>query len=333
MSAKNRFRENMVTPSGSIPYGDSICSDGCVYSLDKFRPRFRLCWGNLVLRRLGMELDLSDQTVIEFIRDQVVFPLVDHSISGYVPRIPIILYSWNYDGYIVFIEKFTMKQYPQPFYSLICEFNPNKSQDDFLFISALISRLKALLGDYFIWDDTRTDFTFDVPYPISDVRILSRKAPSSYMGTFFFGKRGASGYTRIYDKLLEMKQKHHTDIGADWTRIEYESHSGYPVNYDPPFLLGDLGTHEVLRYVPMDSWPAALRTFAPKTARRIKRDGLRRIPFDPSQFDILYQRLLDRLELPAPYNVEYRNREEVEGEMYELERISAELRRFAKDID
>lgn len=333
MSSKNHFRENMVTPSGSIPYGDSICSDGCVYSLDKFKPRFRLCWGNLVLRRLGMELDLSDQTVIEFIRDQVVFPLVDHSIVGNARSGSIVIYSWNFDGYLLMIQRFKAFGYSQPFYSLICEFNPNKSRDDFRFIKALISRLKALLGDHFIWDDTRTDFTFDVPYQISDVRLLSRKSPASYMGTFYFGKRGESGYTRIYDKRQEMYDHYHTDIGSDWTRIEYESHSGYPVNYDPPFLLGDLGTHEVLRYVPMDAWLAALRTFDPKTARRIKRDGLRRIPFDPSQFDILYQRLLDRLELPAPYNVEYRNSEEVEGEMYELERISAELRRFAKDID
>ena len=212
------------------------------------------------------------------------------------------------------------------------EFNPNKllAWDE---LDGILSRLKAALGDRFVWDDTRTDFTFDVPYGISDVRLLSRKQASSYLGTYYFGVRGQSGYTRVYNKRQEMLDHYHQDIGQDWTRIEFESRGGYPVNYDVPYLIGDLGNHEVLRFVPMDAWPDALRTFDPRTARIIKRDSLRRLPFDPAHFQTLYDRLLERLQLPTPFNVEFRNREEADTVYYDLEQISSELRKFAKEID
>lgn len=330
MSKKFAFREGMNIPSGTIPYGDHIELDGCVYSIDKFRPRFRLKWGGLNPRIAGNEVPLSDDAVIDIVRDRVLLPAVDHMIVPYQGGSTVA--SWHFDGLLVFIHKFRAFHYDQPFYSVLVEFNPNKFER-WDILDAVISNLKALLGDFFCWDDTRTDFTYDVPYPISDVRLLSRKQGSSYMGTYYFGKRGESGYTRIYDKRKEMRDHYPLEIGQDWTRIEFESRGGYPVNYDPPYLIGDLGTHEVLRFVPMDSWPAALRTFDPKTASKIKRDALRRLPFDPSNFQTLFDRLLERLQLPRPFNVELRNRSQDEEEFSELEQLSAQLRKFAKDID
>lgn len=332
-SLKNRFREGMVAPPGAISYGDCVVLDGGVYSLDKFRPRFRFNWGNLNPHRLGDPVPLSDTLVVDFVREKVLYSLGDSCIAGSPGRRPRVVHSWNFGGYLFMIHKFTAFGYAQPFYSLLCEFNPNKVQDDFYIIKTVVARLKSVFGDSFVWDDTRTDYTFDVPYSIQDVRLLSRKSASSYCGTYYFGKRGESGYTRVYNKRQEILDRDHKDIGEEWTRVEYQSISGYEVNYDPPFLLGDLGNHEVLRYVPMDAWPAALRTFHPATARKIKQDSLIALPFHPEQFGLLYSRLLERLELPSPYNVEFRSRGDQAAVLEDLELISAELRRFAKDID
>lgn len=325
MSLKNRFRSGMAPSSESIPYGDHIEQDGCVYSIDKFRPRFRLGWGDLRPRIGGKLVPLSDEFLIDALRQDVLpYPYSQKGSS---------VCSWHpCDGLLVFLTKFNAFHHDQPFYSLMIEFNPNKllAWDE---LDGILSRLKAALGDRFVWDDTRTDFTFDVPYGISDVRLLSRKQASSYLGTYYFGVRGQSGYTRVYNKRQEMLDHYHQDIGQDWTRIEFESRGGYPVNYDVPYLIGDLGNHEVLRFVPMDAWPDALRTFDPRTARIIKRDSLRRLPFDPAHFQTLYDRLLERLQLPTPFNVEFRNREEADTVYYDLEQISSELRKFAKEID
>lgn len=329
MSWKEHFREGMATPSGVIPYGDKIEKDGVVYSIDKFRPRFRLAWGRLAPRRGGVVIGISDGAIKEWV-EQTLLSCYSGVLAAHGSSRSSVVSSWRINDYLIILHKFTPFHAVDPNYSLLVEFNPNKVSDGFGFIKKLIETFKLEMGEWFAWDDTRTDFTIDIDHPITDVRLLSRKSPSSYMGTYYFGKRGESGYTRVYNKRQELIDHYDIDIGREVTRIEYESRSGYPVNYDVPYLIGDLGKHEVLRFVPMDSWPAALRTFDPKTAKKIKEEALYNVPFDSTVFHILYDRLLSVLALPAPSNVEGRhNRQVVE----DIELISSELHKFAKNID
>ena len=65
MSIFDKQRKSMPIPSGLIPYWESRCVNGVVYSIDKCRLRFPLRWGQLRLI-CGDELLLpTDQNMIK----------------------------------------------------------------------------------------------------------------------------------------------------------------------------------------------------------------------------------------------------------------------------
>lgn len=320
---------NIRSHPGFIEYGNKIEADRCVYSIDKFRPRFVL--------RSAVDSDSFNLRCRDFICSLLASSGRPGGIGKAGFRAGTFWY-WPLSHCIVSLHKFLPFGSIEHTYSLLVEFNPNKFTDsDFEWIRSFIGQLRDQLessGRSFLWYDTRTDFTFDVPFSIDDVRLLSRKEASSYRGTYYFGQRGQSGYTRVYDKRLQLvSSPDHIEIGSDVTRIEYESRGCQPVNFDQPYLIGDLGNHQVLRYVPMDFWPAALRTFHPDTARKIKNNSLFAIPFDPSLFDVLYQDLLSMLNLPAPQNAQLVDDDKLDSDYLDIELVYAELRKFAKGID
>lgn len=324
---------------GDIPYKSEYRENDCVYSIDKFRIRIPLKWGTLRYRdKSGKEKALTDDRVISGVSDIL-------SRGGYKsfvePSKGRYLACWSscFDfPCFLFLHRFHPFHSVEDYYSVIIEFNPNKVPE-ISDIQDLILCFKNSLGDSFLWDELRCDFSFDVPYLIDDIRVLSRKASSSYLGTFYFGSRGGSGYLRIYDKRKEMLYHYYTDIERDVTRIEFERHLSQPFVFDIPYRIGNLYGHEVLRYVPMDQWCAALRTFDPKTAKKIKENCLIKIPFNPDIFFDLHSRLLDQLGLDTLSirdTVRQQNKdreEELKNMAYDLDIISSEINRWAKDPD
>lgn len=336
---------DMPAPSGVIPYGPFIHEDdGIVYSIDMFRPRFPIRWGSLRIAdpvRDGFFLPPTDQNVLRAFQSDVIFPLccVSPNPRKGEGRFNGNLYWWSFNGVRITLHKF------KPFgareddnYSCLLEFNPNKCLDNPV-LPVLFQRLKLICGPMFCWFNTRIDFTVDVPCPIKDVRLLTRKTGSSYNGTYYFGSRGSSGYTRVYDKRREMLDHYGVDIGREVTRVEYELRSGVPAVLDPPYLLAsDLGRYEILRYVAMADMIPALRTFDERTTAKIRKDCFKSIPFDPSIFELLRSQLLDYLGLDPDLcrdRSEYKALEaaSMEKEASDLELLMSSLRRFCGDID
>lgn len=283
--------------ASTIPYGIKREVGEYIYSLDKFRPRFPLKWQGLRVVKDGQFLPASDVNIRKAFFSSLIHPLYavcPESFAHGDSNNPRVLHWWRCDGVLILLEKFKPFGSQDYNYSATIEFNPNKHMASPV-PSLFISTVKEWLGDFFVWRNTRCDFALDVPYPISDVRLLSRKTASSYEGTFYFGKRGNAGYTRVYDKRKHMLEVFKQDIGREVTRIEWEQHFS-ECTFDMPYRLGDLGKHEVLRFVPLDMWPAALRTYDPRTAKKI-RDGLYELPFNTQYFDDMFHELLDHLGL------------------------------------
>lgn len=333
MDPIQKWRKSNPPAPGSIPYGPLSYQDdrGCVYSLDKFRPRFPLNWQNLVITIDGKPLPPSDQNVLAAVRSflrgfdpKIEARAVDHGPGRFGGN----LYWWRYAGGIITLHKFKPFGSEDYNYSLLCEFNPNKS--DLEPWRDLIAALCTGFGDRFCWSNTRLDYALDIPFPISDVRLLTRKVGSCYQGTYYFGTRGSSGYTRVYDKRKEIIDKQKQDIGREVTRIEWESRAGDPLHMDFPFLIQNLGRYEVLRFVPMNDWPAALRTFDERTAAKIKRESLRCVDVDPALFDALAADLFEYFGLTAEDNVDHLVRRQMDAAGAEdLERIQSQLRKWA----
>ena len=345
MDPMKQWRKTCPIPPGAIPYGPFVHEqDGLVYSIDMFRPRFPLRWGKLRIQnpdREGHYLPTTDETVLRAFKSDIIFPLCCLCPAPYKGegRLNGNLYWWSFNGVRVTLHKF------KPFgareddnYSCLVEFNPNKCLDNPVLLP-LIRRLKEICGPDFCWFNTRIDYTIDLPHPIKDVRLLTRKTGSSYNGTYYFGTRGSSGYTRVYDKRREMKDHYRVDIGREVTRVEYELRSGIPATLDPPYLLApDLGRYEVLRYVAMADMIPAIRTFDERTAVKIKKTCFQEVPFDASIFERLRTDLLSYLGLdPADCMDRAEKRAldaaQAEQEASELERLMAAFRRFTGSYD
>lgn len=332
-----------AAPLSDIPYGIKREVGEFVYSIDKFRPRFPLRWQHLRLQRDGKILPLSDDNIIKAVASHLIHPLYCYNpqdgISHGSSRNPQYLHWWSVEGFLIVLEKFKPFGSQDYNYSVFVEFNPNKHLNS-PFPALFVKRVKDWIGeDYFCWYNTRCDFTLDCPYPISDIRLLSRKSSSSYLGTYYFGVRGSPGYTRVYDKRREMKDHYGVDIGRDVTRIEWEQHR-CKCTFDTPYRLGDLGRYEVLRFVPMNDWPAALRTYDRHTAAKIRKSCLYALPFQPELFQDMFDELLCVLDLHIadccdtfPTESDRMDQAAFDAESRDLEYIMSSLRRFAQVDD
>lgn len=330
MNDFEKSRRSLPASSGFIPYGPYSydAGNGCVYSIDKFRPRFPLKWQNLSVSKNGKVIALNDDNVLAAVRS-IIQSLVVAPVRHDKGRMSGNIYWWSFDGVLVTLQRFKPFGSEVPNYSLLLEFNPNKHMDNPVILQ-LINVLKDGFGEFFVWHNTRLDYALDIPFPISDVRLLTRKVGSSYQGTYYFGARGKSGYTRVYDKRKEILDKQRKDIGRDVTRIEWEARSGDPVHMDFPFVLGDLGRYGVLRYVSMNDWPAALKTYDERTATKIRRNCLRAVDVDPAIFDKLSSDLLSDLGLTADTCHDHFERERLAAvDMEDLEKIQSTLRKWA----
>lgn len=331
-----QWRKNAPVPPTDIPYGpySVALENGNVYSIDKFRPRFPF---EVARRRpdqrLGHEglfLPVTDDdrvaAVSELLRqsNETVgeFEIIRHDSGRYGGNV----HWWAVRGGVVTLHRFKPFGSESYAYSLLLEFNPNKAEIPFW--RDLISRINSV-RDKPGWRDTRTDYALDIPFPISDVRLLTRKVGSSYLGTYYFGTRGQSGYTRVYDKRKEILDKQRKDICREVTRIEWEARAGAPLHMDFPFILGDLGRHEVLRYVPMSDWPLALRTFNEATASKIRKNCLTPVDVDSTIYDRLRAEMLEDLGLLMSDCLDTGTPDIATEDSSDLERIQSQLRKWA----
>lgn len=171
-------------------------------------------------------------------------------------------------------------------------FNPNKNYDN----PALQNVLSFLVrcGWVQAWHFSRVDYALDVQGSLSAFYVLSRKTETNYGTTRYYGKRGTSGYLRVYDKRKEQIDKVGEDIGFDWTRFEWEQRGNLDFDFTfDQFSFMDMsgleGAARCLQYVSPEFINAALNEFS-KNSRTKIRDKL----FSPvSVKKEFFQRLLD----------------------------------------
>lgn len=102
------------------------------------------------------------------------------------------------------------------------KFNPNK-----YWASPVLARLSDWVAreceDGVI---VKFDYAVDVPVPMKDLQVHSRKEPGLYKGTRYYGQRNKHGRLKIYDKKAE------SELPDDTTRVEWTFCYGKPIAFD-----------------------------------------------------------------------------------------------------
>lgn len=192
------------------------------------------------------------------------------------------------DGDLVKSSVFVREVY----WILRLKFNPNKNKDN----PALQNVLSFLFrcGWVSAWHFSRVDYALDVQGPLSAFYVLSRKTETNFGTTRYYGKRGTSGYLRVYDKRKEQIDTAGEDIGFEWTRFEWEQRGN--LDFDFTFdqfsrmdMTGLDGAARCLQYVSPELINAALNEFSKNSRTKI-----RNMLFSPvSVKKELFKRLLD----------------------------------------
>lgn len=160
------------------------------------------------------------------------------------------------------------------YWILRLKFNPNKNIDN----PALQNVLSFLFrcGWVSAWHFSRVDYALDVQGPLSAFYVLSRKTETNYGSTRYYGKRGTSGYLRVYDKRKEQIETIGEDIGFEWTRFEWEQRG----NLDFAFTFDQFsrmdfsgleGSLRVMSLVAPENINQALSFYSVNTRTKIKK--------------------------------------------------------------
>lgn len=145
----------------------------------------------------------------------------------------------------------------------------------------------------FTFDLSRVDFAYDIPLPIRNVYVLSRKAEGNVGSTRYYGKRGVSGMLRVYDKREEEAAKNHKELGRDVTRLEWEQRGGkdFKFTFDT-FCTADFDGLQypasVIPYIEPQNINKAFRGIS-KNTRTAYRKLFKPYPFDADNFHQLLQ--------------------------------------------
>lgn len=178
------------------------------------------------------------------------------------------------------------------YWILRLKFNPNKNKDN----PALQNVLSFLFrcGWVSAWHFSRVDYALDVQGSLSAFYVLSRKTETNYGSTRYYGKRGTSGYLRVYDKRKEQIETIGDDIGFEWTRFEWEQRGN--LDFDFTFdqfsrmdMTGLEGAASCLKFVAPENINQALLCFGRTTRAKLKKQL-----FSPAAVKKeLFQRILD----------------------------------------
>lgn len=154
------------------------------------------------------------------------------------------------------------------------KFNPNKCADN----PAIKRVLRFLLNSGWVqgWQLSRIDYAVDVQGPLKDFYVLSRKTETNFGSTRYYGKRGTSGYLRVYDKRQEQKDTEGVDIGFELTRFEWEQRGSRDLDFTfDQFSRMDLsgidGAGRCLQFVPPELINQALQCFSVNVRAKYKK--------------------------------------------------------------
>lgn len=204
-----------------LSYGKNLVdSNGCVHSIDNLVAEFlvKSFSSSVVLDSLS---EIFSETVpgwerAKFSKDNL--PACS-AYSWFKSSI------WGGGFYIQFghyrdYDKCTREWAEYPLLRL--KFNPNKHGS-----SPLLPKLLAWLArecDNGVL--VKFDYAVDVPAPLRDLEIHSRKEPGLFKGTRYYGQRNKHGRLKVYDKKAE------SELPDDTSRVEWTFCIGKPIVFD-----------------------------------------------------------------------------------------------------
>ena len=210
-----------------LSYGKNIKdSRGCVHSID-----------NLVVEYIVR--NFNPQSVIDSLASSVFEPTIPGWEKAKFSKTDLpacSAYAWfkssiwgggfyvQYGQYRDF-DKVTREWTEYPLMRI--KFNPNKY---------LTSPVLARLSDWVAKECedgviVKFDYAVDIPAPLKDIQVHSRKEPGLYKGTRYFGQRNKHGRLKIYDKKAE------SELPVDTSRVEWTFCYGKPIVFDEVYWL------------------------------------------------------------------------------------------------
>ena len=263
------LRMKSLPKAGEIPYYRCIADENGTYSIDRFTFNFRV--DDLFYKLLELELLRPEWRAVEH--------FAAHRFSDKVE-------VYQYLG--LHIEMWRGR--PSSLTGDICnciklDFNPNKCGDN-----PLLSKIFKAIREKatFTVDLSRVDYAFDIPLPLSDVYVLSRKSEGNFGTTRYYGKPGSNGHMRVYDKRMELLQKGNIEIGREVTRLEWEQRGGKDLKFTfDRFCVADFSGLQfpasVIPYIQPENINSAFRSMHYNTRPKYKK-LFTPYPFYPERF-------------------------------------------------
>lgn len=196
------------------------------------------------------------------------------------------------------------------------DFNPNKCEDN-----KPLERLMhffATTEKPFVFSVSRIDYALDVPEPIKNFYVLSRKIEGLFGTTRYYGSRSLSGHLRVYDKRKEQIEKEKHDIGYDLTRFEWVQKGNKDFNFT-----FDKITHlnfdnvspavALIQFVEPERINDALNTLNYRTRKKLKEEAFEPLEVRKELFENLLQLYFDLYKLPMEYRRDYEKQFEPEN--------------------
>ena len=188
------------------------------------------------------------------------------------------------------------------------DFNPNKCE-----INEPLQRIMRFFSTTdktFVFSISRVDYALDIPEPIKDFYVLSRKTETFYGSTRYYGTRGLTGRLRVYDKRKEQMDVEKKNIGFDLTRFEWEQRGNRDFNFTFDKITRlDLSKVSpavaLIQFVEPDRINDALKTLNYRTRKKLKDDAFNPLEVRQDLFSELLQEYFDLYKLPMQYRRDY----------------------------
>lgn len=188
------------------------------------------------------------------------------------------------------------------------DFNPNKCEDN-----KPLERLMhffAITEKPVVFSISRIDYALDVPEPIKNFYVLSRKMEGLFGTTRYYGSRSLTGHLRVYDKRKEQIDKEKHDIGHDLTRFEWVQKGNRDFNFTFDTITrlhfdGVYSTAALIQFVEPALINHALNTLNYRTRKKLKEEVFEPLEVRKELFEKLLQMYFDLYKLPMEYRRDY----------------------------
>lgn len=292
-------------------YYKTIEKDGCIYSIDRFTFDFYFLPESGLFDLLKTSLDLL---VLEYCQQISVQNFTTNRL-GFEKFIyqfeHLHVELWQREN-IVKISRYLSEADEYKYTKVAGEkqsvlrldFNPNKCEN--------LKPLERLMNFFattnrpFVFSVSRVDYAMDLPEPIENFYVLSRKMETFYGSTRYYGVQGLTGRLRVYDKRKEQIDKEKNDIGHELTRFEWEQRGNRDFNFtfdkinhfDPDKVSSALG---LLRFVQPELVNTALATLDKRTRKKLKDEAFQSLIVSQEAFQTLLNRYFELYKLPMEY--------------------------------